>query len=75
MRKDRITYVDKSTTRVLCAVGCSCRGETRVRKAGQAEARQARVIESRYVIKVMSVKWKGGTEPEVREDQRMYRSF
>jgi hypothetical protein len=27
------------------------------------------------VIKVMSVKRKEGTEPEVREDQRMYRSF
>ena len=31
--------------------------------------------EYRYVIKVMSVKRKEGTEPEVREDQRMYRSF
>jgi hypothetical protein len=33
--------------------------------ASQAKARQARVQEYRYVIKVMSVKRKGGTEPEV----------
>jgi hypothetical protein len=48
-----------------------CRGETRVSQA-KPKARQARVKESRYVIKVLNVKWKGGTVPEVHENQRMH---
>ena len=42
---------------------------TRVRQAKLTQDK-TQVQEYRYVIKVMSVKRKGGTEPEVREDQR-----
>ncbi len=44
-------------------------------KLSQAEARQARVNESRYVIKVMKVGGEGSAIPKARENKRMGQAF
>ena len=42
---------------------------------GQPRQDKARVKESRYVIKVMRDENRGGLEPLVCQNQRMYRTF